>query len=82
MLSSNDPKTIRQEVRDFSMWSRQIVQLLRQLTSRLSETVGSWGEFRGSEIEYFLDRSPTASPCPRPSVAAVDKSFATLEVLR
>jgi hypothetical protein len=59
-----------------------MVEYLRQLTSRLSETVGAWDEFQGSETGYFLDRSPTASSRLRLSVAAVVRSFAELRALQ
>ena len=83
-LLSNSPKT-RQEVRDFSIWSSNMVRLLRQLISGLSDTVGAWGEFQRKEIGYFLidGESPSAPSPPslRSSVAAVDKAFSFLKVL-
>ena len=55
-----------------------MMKLLIQLTSRLSETVEAWEEFRGNEIGYFSDNE---SFTLKPSVAAVSKTFAQLSVL-
>jgi hypothetical protein len=59
-----------------------MVRLLRQLISGLSDTVGTWGEFRRKEIEYFLcdGESPTVSSSLKSSVAAVNKAFSDLKV--
>jgi hypothetical protein len=81
-LQSSDPKS-RQKVWDFSTWNREMVKLLRQLISGLSDTVGAWDEFQRKEIGYFLydGDSPTTSSSLKPSVAAVDKAFSELSGL-
>lgn len=57
------------------MWSRQMVQLLRQLISGLSDTIEVWDQFRGREIGYFLEND---SPSLKPSMAAIDRIYAEL----
>lgn len=81
-LSSNDPK-IRQEVRDFSDWNRQMVKLLVQLTNRLSDTVEAWDDFQGKDIWYFLSGGTLSTPSStlKPNVMAVSKAFSQLKVL-
>jgi hypothetical protein len=57
------------------------VKFLRQLTRRLSDTVGGWDKFQRKEIWYFLDS--TASASLKPSVDATDTTFSELkEILR
>jgi len=60
------------------------VKLLRQLISRLSDTVGTWDEFQRKEIEYFLydGESEASSSSLKPSVGAIEKVFSDLKVLR
>jgi len=81
-LSSSYPKS-RQEVRDFCTWNTQMVKLLRQLISGLSDTVGAWAEFQRKETGYFLydGDSPITSSSLKPSVDAVDKAFSGLNGL-
>jgi hypothetical protein len=61
-----------------------MVKLLRQLISRLSDTVDAWDQFQQKEIGYFGCHSepPAASPSLKSSVAAVEKPFGKLKVLR
>jgi hypothetical protein len=57
-----------------------MVRLLTKLTSRLSDTICAWEQFRKNEIGYFLSdgEPPTASTALKPSVAAVDKAYSDL----
>jgi hypothetical protein len=78
--SSTDPDT-RKEVLKFGIWNQQMVRLLRQLTRRLSDTVGAWEAFRRNDIDYFeYDGEPPASSFI-PSRNAVKKSFLELNAI-
>jgi hypothetical protein len=85
LLLSNDPKTRQElgELREFNIWCNQMVRLLGQLISRLSDTIGAWDEFRRSDIGFFLydGKSRTASSSLKSSVSAVDKAFSDLKGL-
>jgi hypothetical protein len=61
-----------------------MVELLRLLRNRLSDTVAAWDEFRRGEIGYFNDGESTAVLSPlKDSIGAVNKAFSDLkEVLR
>jgi hypothetical protein len=76
-MLSHDPKT-RQGVRDFSNWNRELLTLLRQFTSTLTETARAWDRFKRTEIWYFLDNdSPTASSL-KDWIDSIDKTFSDL----
>jgi hypothetical protein len=61
-----------------------MVELLRLLRNRLSDTVAAWDEFRRGEIGYFNDGESTAVLSPlKDSMGAVNKAFSDLkEILR
>lgn len=61
-----------------------MVELLRQLISGLSDTVGAWGKFKQTEIGYFLyeGESGASSSSLKPWLASIDKAFGELKGLR
>jgi hypothetical protein len=61
-----------------------MVKLLRQLISTLSDTVEAWDQFQQKEIGYFVCHSepPPALAFLKSSVAAIEKAFLKLKVLR
>lgn len=59
-----------------------MVNLLGDLISALSDTVGAWNKFRRSDTQYFsYDGKPPTSPLLNQSVAAVRRTFSDLEDL-
>jgi hypothetical protein len=76
--SSNDAS--RQAARNYSEWCAQMVELLRLLRKRLSDTVATWDEFREGEIGYFNDDESTAAWSPlKDSVGTVNTAFSDLK---
>ena len=76
--SSNDAS--RQAARNYSEWCVQMVELLRLLRKRLSDTVATWDEFREGEIGYFNDDESTAAWSPlKDSVGTVNTAFSDLK---
>ena len=64
------------------MWNSQMVHLLRDLISGLSDTVGAWDEFRRHEIGFFQDDGEPLTSSPlKPSVNAVGKTLSKLKAL-
>jgi hypothetical protein len=81
LLSSNDPKAGK-EVRDFSAWNLEMVNLLTILIRCLTSTVRAWEEFQRKDIWYFRDgKSPTNSLALDASMTTVDKYFSKLKDL-
>jgi hypothetical protein len=84
--TSSHDENIRRGVREFSKWNGELVKLLKRLTSRLSETVEAWEEFRcqRKEIEYFLSDAgepPASRLSLKSSIVAIDKTFSDLRLL-
>jgi hypothetical protein len=75
----------RQSIRKHSMWNREMVTLLRQLTSRLANTVNAWDIFQRKDISYFIfdGESQTTSTLLASTLSALDGCFLNLkEILR
>ncbi|KAH8585450.1 hypothetical protein B0O99DRAFT_603293, partial [Bisporella sp. PMI_857] len=80
-LPSSDHKI--GQVRELCVWNSQMVNILRDLIDRLSDTVGAWDEFWRNEIGFFQDddEPSTSSQWLKSSIAAVSKAVSTLNAL-
>jgi hypothetical protein len=58
-----------------------MLKLLRQLISRVSDTIEAWDEFCRKDIGYFLDDDTPSSLSLKHSIGAVDSGFAKMRCL-
>jgi hypothetical protein len=79
-LSSDDPKA-RGQVRDSIRWNNQMVKLLQQLISGLSDTIQVWDHFQQKDIGYFRCQSDPPNSLAS-SLDTIERAFGKLRMLR